>query len=308
MAARNIVCDKEAKINNEVKVKLKLLVLDDDKDIRLLLNAILKKRFDVTPISNVSDLMIHAEASNPDLVLLDLNMPNIDGYEVLDIIRAHSSTAAVPVVCMSSDDSAETRVRIREAGACGFIRKPFHNESLVTDLEAIFESLNKVITSKDELRQSVIAHNEDEKYNLIHELIKDGADREEQMIFLSWQEGANFLTPLEQELVESEKLVFLEIKPSLIVKFPYIQEVSPVFDDIFQFISNSSGPKHLIFDELRNILNVYDQERALAKSYSMASFIRTAFRKTSIFNTRPSTHVNNLLLEKISKIFVGRKQ
>ena len=92
------------------------------------------------------------------------------------------------------------------------------------------------------------------------------------------------------------------------MKFPYIQEVSPVFEDIFQFIANSHDPKHLIFDEIRNILNVYDQERALAKSYSMASFIRTAFKKTSIFNTRPTKQLNNLLLEKISKIFVGRDQ
>ena len=161
----------------------------------------MKKRFDVTPISSVSDLIVHAEATHPDLVLLDLNMPNIDGYEVLDILRGHSSTAATPVVCMSSDDRAETRTRIREAGACGFIRKPFHNESLVTDLEVIFESLNKVITSKDKLRRSIIAHNEDEKYKLIHQMIKEGADKEEQMIFLSWQEGSHFLTPFEEELV-----------------------------------------------------------------------------------------------------------
>jgi len=290
---------------NEKVEKKKVLVFDDDKRVLNLLNSILKKKFDVTSIADTSTLLIQAEVQNPQLILLDLNMPNIDGFEVLNILSGHPATSNTPVVCISADATSETRKRVRDAGACGFLKKPFKMETLIDDLEALVGSLNKTTVSADKRKQFTITYNEKEKYRLIHNHIHEQKDSEDTLVFLSWVEASDFLTAQEKEMVDSGKLIFLQIKPSLIIKFPFLQEVSPIFQDLNSLLDDPDKTTHIIFDELRNIVNVYDSERSLAKAYSLSTFFKNSYKKVSFFNTKPANQDSTLLLEKMAKIFVG---
>ncbi len=289
----------------ETTRKLKVLVLDDDPAILKFLAAILEKKFEVISLEVASEIFQVTDKENPDLILLDLTMPNIDGFEILNLAKNHAVTASVPIICMSSDNSRETRERVRNAGAFGFIKKPFKPESLLGDLEALIETLNETFESKNKMHTFTINHNDQDKYQMIHQIIKNETEEGRKVIFLSWDRGEDFLTEKELELVESNQLIFLQIKPSLIVKFPYIQDVSPVFQEIFDYTKDEDS-YHLVFDELRNILNVYDQDRALAKTYALSGFINSSFKRSSIFNTRPSKYRNALLLEKMARIFTGK--
>ncbi|HKX84194.1 MAG TPA: response regulator, partial [Pyrinomonadaceae bacterium] len=72
----------------------------------------------------------------PDLVLLDINMPKMDGYQVCKLIRSNHATQNVPVVMISGKDGFFDKVRGRMAGTTGYMTKPFGPESLMKAVEA----------------------------------------------------------------------------------------------------------------------------------------------------------------------------
>tara|TARA_R110002167_G_scaffold65522_18_gene185506 strand:- start:86 stop:475 length:390 start_codon:yes stop_codon:yes gene_type:complete len=71
------------------------------------------------------------EQSPPDLVLLDVMIPNIDGFEVLRMVRARFDEKALPVVILSAKGQEADRLKARELGANDFITKPFSNTDLI---------------------------------------------------------------------------------------------------------------------------------------------------------------------------------
>lgn len=292
--------------NSEPIKQKKIFALDDDETVLLLLERKLSSEFKVISFQNTSDIVIRAEVEQPEVILLDLNLPNIDGFEVLTLLKSHPATSVLPVICMSGDDSPTTRDRIRQMGAIGFIRKPFELRSLLGDIKGLLATLNHSIKSRNEKISFVISYNENEKSDLIHKLIYDKKNNPEQLILLHWRNGGDFLTKDEESLIESEKLIFLHIKSSLIVKFPYLQELSPITNEIFTFLKEEKDRDnyHLIFDEVRNILNIYEPERALAKSYSLITTFKHFFGHMTFFNTRPSNNKDLLFLQKLGKIFV----
>ena len=75
----------------------------------------------------------------PDLVLLDISMPRMDGYEVCKSIRANVATRDVPIVMISGNDGFFDKVRGRVAGATDYITKPFGPEALMGVLETYLQ-------------------------------------------------------------------------------------------------------------------------------------------------------------------------
>jgi CheY-like chemotaxis protein len=74
----------------------------------------------------------------PDVILLDINMPGIDGVEVCRYLRRDPLTAEVPIIAMSSESQAETIAQVRKAGANAFLPKPI-------DIDALERTLKKVL-------------------------------------------------------------------------------------------------------------------------------------------------------------------
>jgi two-component system cell cycle response regulator len=112
--------------NNKV-----VLVIDDVKSVLQLIRGVLMGRpIDVLTAGDGASGLAIAREVVPDLVLLDLALPVMDGWEILAALRANPNTAHVPVVIVTAHGDSNTAARARELGASGFISKPFRPSEL----------------------------------------------------------------------------------------------------------------------------------------------------------------------------------
>jgi type IV pilus assembly protein PilB len=116
-----------------------VLVIDDDELIRTLSRALLEKAgMKVTEAEDgehaLAELERHAEYS---LILLDLDMPKLGGMEVLKAIRGKLATAGLPVVVLTGSESEQDEVRIMDAGADDYVRKPIVPDRLLTRIKSV---------------------------------------------------------------------------------------------------------------------------------------------------------------------------
>lgn len=113
-----------------------ILVVDDSATVRKLISSKLEKsgHIVITAVDGVEAMEI-IETTVPDLVLLDIAMPRLDGYSVCKLIRANDSVKDVPVVMISGKDGFFDKVRGRMAGTTGYITKPFGPETLMRALD-----------------------------------------------------------------------------------------------------------------------------------------------------------------------------
>jgi CheY-like chemotaxis protein len=115
----------------------RLLVVDDDPDILRLLKAILEAcRFTVETATNGREALDRVRAAVPDGIFLDLRMPIMDGYEVLDILRREHPS--VPIIVITASTPGDTVRRIRARGAHGCLVKPFDPRALHATLREAF--------------------------------------------------------------------------------------------------------------------------------------------------------------------------
>ncbi len=112
-----------------------ILVVDDEPDVVSLLETTLKAEgFNVlTAYDGIAALDLCA-TERPDLVLLDLMMPMISGYEVCEQIKANPLTKNIPVLCISSAHTPEARAQCFRAGAAELLKKPFFPAELVAQI------------------------------------------------------------------------------------------------------------------------------------------------------------------------------
>ncbi len=113
-----------------------ILVVDDSATIRKLISGKLEKAgHNVICAADGVEALARIEESLPDLVLLDITMPRMDGYEVCKNIRSNPAAKDVPVVMISGKDGFFDKVRGRMAGTSGYVTKPFGPETLMKALE-----------------------------------------------------------------------------------------------------------------------------------------------------------------------------
>jgi len=122
-------------------MKKKILVVDDEDDILNFLELVLgEKGFDVVTASGGQEALTKAQLERPDLVLLDIMMPQMDGWEVLKLLRVDEETAEIPVAMLSARTEARDRVQGLQEGAIDYICKPFSLQELLGKIEAIFQN------------------------------------------------------------------------------------------------------------------------------------------------------------------------
>ncbi|MBK6749099.1 MAG: response regulator [Acidobacteria bacterium] len=113
-----------------------ILVVDDSATVRKLISSKLEKSgHQVICAVDGVEAMATIETIVPDLVLLDIAMPRMDGYQVCKLIRSNEAVKDVPVVMISGKDGFFDKVRGRMAGTTGYITKPFGPETLMKALE-----------------------------------------------------------------------------------------------------------------------------------------------------------------------------
>ena len=106
-------------------------VVEDNADNRLLLQAILDGLYDVVEYENGVDALAGLAANLPDLVLLDISLPGMDGNEILARIRADTQLRALPVIALTAHAMAGDREKYLAAGFNDYITKPIVDETLL---------------------------------------------------------------------------------------------------------------------------------------------------------------------------------
>lgn len=124
----------------------KILVVDDSPTIRKLISGKLEKcGHDVVCSSDGVEAMEMLQGMKPDLILLDITMPRMDGYQVCKMIRGNDVTKDVPVVMISGKDGFFDKVRGRMAGSSGYITKPFGPETLMKVVDGFLQNGNSAM-------------------------------------------------------------------------------------------------------------------------------------------------------------------
>jgi DNA-binding response OmpR family regulator len=118
----------------------RILLVDDDPYILLSLEFLMKKAgYKVFVARNGTEALDSIQASQPDIVLLDIMMPDVDGYAICRHIRATPALAGIKVVFLSAKTKEQDIQKGFEAGADRYIKKPFSTKDLVKQVEELLD-------------------------------------------------------------------------------------------------------------------------------------------------------------------------
>src|ERR1039458_10483566 len=123
---------------NSTNFTPKILIVDDDPPTRETLTTLLSVgSYELVTATNGTEALIIASELLPDLILLDVMMPVVDGFEVCRRLRADPRLAEVPIIMLTALDDRASRLRGLEAGADDFLNKPFDGSELRTRVRTI---------------------------------------------------------------------------------------------------------------------------------------------------------------------------
>jgi adenylate cyclase len=129
-------------------IAAKILVVDDVAlNVKLLADVLVAKGYRTCSAASGSEALARLEAEQPDLILLDVMMPGMSGYDVCRAIRADPARAMLPIVLVTALDPAEERAKGLDAGADDFLSKPVSQHELL----ARVRSLLRIKSLYDEL-------------------------------------------------------------------------------------------------------------------------------------------------------------
>jgi len=138
----------------------KILVVDDiPENLSVVTKFLLAASYDVRPVMSSLDALRLAAADPPDLVLLDIRMPEMDGFEVCRHLKASDATAQVPVIFLSASDSLTDKLQAFQHGGVDYIEKPFQEEEVLARVRAQLRLRNaqrELQTARDTLEQKVL--------------------------------------------------------------------------------------------------------------------------------------------------------
>ena len=121
-----------------------IMVVDDSASIRQVVGLTLKKAgYDIIEACDGSDAMGKLNGQRINLIVCDVNMPNMDGLQLLQSIRADAALKHLPVLMVTAEAKKENIVAAAQAGASGYVVKPFTAATLDEKLSKIFEKMGK---------------------------------------------------------------------------------------------------------------------------------------------------------------------
>ncbi|MEC5164340.1 DNA-binding response OmpR family regulator [Flavobacterium sp. PL11] len=111
-------------------MKKKILVVDDEAMICFLLENFLSKKYEVTAVNDGIGALKWLDSTIPDLIISDIQMPNMGGFEFLTKLRQRGFTKHTPVIMLSGRSESKERIKCYQLGAQDYLTKPFNPEEL----------------------------------------------------------------------------------------------------------------------------------------------------------------------------------
>ena len=119
------------------KEKPRVLIVDDDPVVRRIVLELLNNRYTIISASTGVQIPELLKKHKPDLVILDVMLPWINGFELCRIIKTHSQNEELPVLFLTSCKEKEDLLTGKEVGASGYLTKPFHAKDLYREVERL---------------------------------------------------------------------------------------------------------------------------------------------------------------------------
>ncbi len=125
----------------------KILVVDDEISIRLIINSTFQNDFEVVTLSNGEEALHYLQSGElPDLIISDLVMPKMDGYEFIVKLRSSGFFDDIPLIVLSGSEESNSRIRCFELGADDFLVKPFNPKELLARVKRRLSARAKYIS------------------------------------------------------------------------------------------------------------------------------------------------------------------
>lgn len=135
-------------------MKETILVIDDDKSNLIMAQKLLSEEYRVAAVNSGIKALEYLEKNDPSLILLDIQMPEMDGFEVMEQLRGHASWCKIPVIFLTADRSSETEGKCFDMGAVDYISKPFVPQIMrkrimrTIELEEYRKNLEKMVMAQ----------------------------------------------------------------------------------------------------------------------------------------------------------------
>jgi two-component system, cell cycle response regulator DivK len=118
-----------------------VLIVEDEADLRrLYAEQLIYSGFDVIEAGNGAEAIAHTTSQTPDVVLMDLSLPIVDGWEATRRLKADDRTAHIPVVALTAHDGSGELQRATNAGCDWFVPKPCPPDALIVELKRVLAS------------------------------------------------------------------------------------------------------------------------------------------------------------------------
>jgi DNA-binding response OmpR family regulator len=124
--------------------ELSLLAIDDEVSIQQILQHYFKNNFSVITKGNGKEgLVWMQEGKIPDVIIADIDMPEMNGFEFIDHVRSSGFLGNIPLIMLSGNDSSDIRIRCLEAGADDYMVKPFNPRELSARINGMLRRSGK---------------------------------------------------------------------------------------------------------------------------------------------------------------------
>ncbi|WP_338634923.1 response regulator [Spirobacillus cienkowskii] len=285
--------------------KKKILYIDDDEISQKIITKALSRYFNVTSELSGTNAMLIADQINPHLILLDLNMPNVDGFEILHHFRQHPTLSSIPIICVSGDKDEHTRRRANELGATKYMPKPIDITQVSTDVKNLLNILNTTLKSQNNKIKILIGFNTSEKDILIKKDILELFNNGENILILSIQEGKVFFKNfnISNDSFELGRIIYLQIKASLIARLPYLEELSSVIFDLRRMLNFDIDSYHLIFDSPEVLFNIQEISQSNSSLILISNTLSQHFKTINYYTKSNKKNIENI--NTMAKILVG---
>lgn len=149
--------------------KRKILIIDDENDIRNAIQSYLVDKFQVFDASDGEEGLRKAKTELPDLILLDISMPKLDGLSVCEDLRSNEATRHIPIIMLTAASDTSRRIDAFMTGADDYLSKPFRMQELV----ARVQSKMRRIQERETKEENVACGNLVMNVNKLEALIND---------------------------------------------------------------------------------------------------------------------------------------